>query len=238
MCDFDNVILRTIKERCGFDAWQVPLDPTADTQLKFSAAPKPTIGVEFIRQTRTFWDAAGNEIVQDAKKPVELHKAILKMKHGDCSTTSEFRGDRFSCQGVGKLLDGDMKSSLDGKLEYNFLKDVWKATGVLNFASGDLGGAKVNTNLKFEHEVNGKQKAWVKTNVEAQKEYNVGVGVEHDLSNVKRLLWQTVYNPASSGKFWVRGDTTDKYVAAGCDNALNDSINHTWEASYAYGGED
>ena len=92
--------------------------------------------------------------------------------------------------------------------------------------------------MKFEHEVNGKQKAWVKTNVEAQKEYNVGVGVEHDLSNVKRLLWHTVYNPASSGKFWVRGDTTDKYVAAGCDNALNDNINHTWELSYAYGGED
>ena len=79
-----------------------------------------------------------------------MHKAILKIKHGDCNTTSEFRGDRFSCQGVGKLLDGDMKSSLDGKLEYNFLKDVWKATGVLNFASGDLGGAKVNANVSVD----------------------------------------------------------------------------------------
>jgi len=235
MTDFDNVINKDIKDSTGFDPWQVPLDPVPDTQFKFSAKPKDTVSIDFIRATRTFWNDEGSEKVTDSKKPEELHKAIVKINHGDCTSTSEFRADRISVQGVGKLMDGDMKSSLDGKLEYNFLKDVWKGTGLLNFASGDLGGAKANVNLKFERGNDNKQKVSVKTNIEAQKEYNVGAGVEHDGADITRLLWQAVYNPASSGKFWLRGDTKDKYVAGGCSNSLNDSINHTWEAQYAYG---
>jgi hypothetical protein len=41
-----------------------------------------------------------------------------------------------------------------------------------------------------------------------------------------------VYSPAGSGNFWIRANMVKNLFSAGCDNKLNDSTRHSFEAVY------
>ena len=71
-----------------------------------------------------------------------------------------------------------------------------------------------------------------KVNINLQEEIHVGVGAEHDTKDLKKGLFQCVYQPAGAGKYWLRADMINKLFSAGCDNTLNDTTRHSFEGVY------
>ena len=85
----------------------------------------------------------------DDSKPKEKTTAKMKINHGDCTTAWTFSSEKLAMQGVGVLFAKDgYKSTLEGALEAKYLKEAWKASGILSLATPDLGGGlKVNTQV-------------------------------------------------------------------------------------------
>ena len=75
-----------------------------------------------------------------------------------------------------------------------------------------------------------------KVNIELQDEINVGISAEHDTKDLKKGLFQAVYAPKDSGLFWMRANVMEKEFGAGCDNKVSDTIRHSWEGVYNWGG--
>lgn len=184
---------------------------------------------------QTPWKAGGDE--RDGDKPETKTTSKLTLNHGDCDTTWTYSSEKFAMKGVGKLLTGNYKSDLTGTAEYKFLKSSWKLTGAMTLVTPDLGGAKIASSVDVEWESSGAQKVKPKVNFELQEEVNVGFSAEHDTKDLKKGLFQAIYAPKDSGLFWMRGNIMSKEFGFGCDNKLNDSINHTWEGTYNWGGD-
>jgi hypothetical protein len=231
MASFDDM-LRGANDRMDFDPYLCPVDPQRDWCLTFKAQPKKTVGMEFQKLWQTAWK--DGEI--DPSKPAEKTTSKLKLNHGDCNTTWTFSNEKFAMQGVGKLLTGDYKVNLSGTAEAKYLKSAWKLVGLATLSTPDLGGAKINSSLEFEHESTGAQKLKPKINFELQEEINVGLSGEHDTKDLQKGLFQVVYSPKDQGRFWMRGNVKSQEFGAGCDNKVNDNIEHSFEATYNWGG--
>ena len=65
-----------------------------------------------------------------------------------------------------------------------------------------------------------------------QEEMHVGVSAEHDTKDLKKGLFHCVYSPEGSENFWIRANMAKNLFSAGCDNKLNDSTRHSFEAVY------
>lgn len=95
------------------------------------------------------WQTAWKDGELDASKPREKTTTKLKVDHGDCKTETAFSNEKFSLKADAVLLSKDgYKSTLLTTLEAKYLKETWKASGVLSLVTPDLGGAKVNTQVR------------------------------------------------------------------------------------------
>lgn len=133
------------------------------------------------------------------------------------------------------------KSTIQSVLEAKYLKEAWKASGVLSLATPDLGGAKINTQLEgeiesFDAKKNLQPKKFRgKINFELSEEVNVGVHAQQTNGELDRGLAQAVYAPKTGGLFWLRSNVLDKEVSGGCDNELKSGISHSWEVAGNWG---
>ena len=75
--------------------------------------------------------------------------------------------------------------------------------------------------------------------------YSIGAHLEHDTVDFQKIRAQMVCQPertidgplthaAYKSTFWLRADMKREFLGAGCDNALKDSIKHSWEALYCW----
>ena len=132
-----------------FDPELKPVDPVVDYSFGFRANPSKTVGMTFDK----LWQTAWKDGELDASKPREKTTTKLKVDHGDCKTETAFSNEKFSLKADAVLLSKDgYKSTLLTTLEAKYLKETWKASGVLSLVTPDLGGAKVNTQFGGEVE--------------------------------------------------------------------------------------
>jgi len=131
-------------------------------------------------------------------------------------------------------MDADgYKLDLSFGLESAYLDATKTLLGKLSFETPDLGGIKLNTSCKVKKEWEGegtKLTLRPKINAEVSEEINVGVSAEHDGSGFTQTLLQAVYARKTGGLLWMRGDLMKKMFSGGCDNKLNDSTKHSFEA--------
>ena len=72
-----------------------------------------------------------------------------------------------------------------------------------------------------------------KTNLNVQKEYNVGMSLEHDTKDFKKMLGQVVWN-ASGADVYARSDLKRQVASIGCAHTRQGRINHVYELSYSW----
>ena len=66
-------------------------------------------------------------------------------------------------------------------------------------------------------------------------QYSVGMNMEHDTVDFKKMRGQLVCSPKDcDSTFWLRADAKREFVGGGCDNKLKDGIRHSWEALYCW----
>lgn len=66
-------------------------------------------------------------------------------------------------------------------------KDEWKVTGTADVSSPDLGGAKAALNLAVEYTSKAVTTVKPKLNLEVSDEVNLGVSLEHDTKDMKKM---------------------------------------------------
>lgn len=72
-------------------------------------------------------------------------------------------------------------------------------------------------------------------NLTIQGDTHIGASLEHEGGETKKLNIQAVYAGHEKGHSWVRADTMNKWVSAGCSMNESERFNHTYEAVYGYG---
>jgi len=137
----------------------------------------------------------------------------------------------------GKVVDEkDWKVNFSLAAENKAADKKSKITATLDIKGSDIGGAKASMNASIEYNEKKAITAKPSLNIEISDEFNVGVSVKTDLAKAQEIRPQFVWKPAGKDSFyWARADMTRSWFMVGCDQKLNENINHSFELLYGAG---
>lgn len=228
---FYDDLLRSQDGRIGTDVYADPtkVDPFKWFNFVVKAAPKKgcTVTNTFTKQKEV--NAEGGEKWSDktATKFVYTHDGV-KLTFG-------FANDKFTLAANSEIYnDNDVQIRGDIASEDKPAKDDRKLTVSLDATSPDFGGARLFENLSVE--VNKKQEKTIKSkaNLRVQDEYNVGVSVEHDTNDFKKILAQGVWNHPNA-TVYTRADLKRHLANLGCAHTHHGKVHHVYEFTYGWG---
>merc|ERR1712156_314286 len=152
-----------------------------------------------------------------------------------CDTDMSFCNDKMTLDISGSPESKDYPMKAAVKTEIKQAKNDWKVKLLYDVSTPDMSGATFWQNFEVE---NNAQSQWLissKTNVAYEDQYHVGVHVQHDCTDFKKIRAQMVCDQKDNDSLYrIRADAKRNFVGAGCDNKLKDSIKHSWEGLYCW----
>jgi len=237
MASFSD-LLKGVNARLGFNADDPDrVDDNKDLGMTFTTKAKKNVDLTLSRTWESKQTAADSGEVTTTVTEKTSRK--VKINHGDCTSSYTLANDKMAFDASGKLVDEkDMKVDIGGAAEIKQKKGSYKLTGKLSASASDLGGAKAALNVDADYNEKGEITVKPKLNLEVNGEINVGVSAKSDTKALQEIWPQLVYKPSDdkSSFYWLRADITRSLVSAGCDQALKDGIQHSFEAVFGYAG--